>query len=162
MNPLKTSPYFSERGKKIAIVLGLFIGSFIAYRLLKGIVKQSDNREEVQNASNELDAYNENPSTAQKITKFQAQQYANTIFTAINGWATDETSIAKIFYRLFNNADFLAVSKAFGVREISSGYLNPEPDYKATLTEALHIDLSTEEKKKLNDILKKKNIKFRI
>lgn len=162
MTPTPTAPYFSSRGKKIAIVVGVLLGGYIAYRLLKGIVKGSDNREEVQNATTELDQYNQSPATAQKITNFQAQQYANTIFTAINGWATDEISIQKVFWRLTNNADFVAISKAFGIRTISAGYLNPEPDYKATLTEALHIDLDSAEKKSLNNILIKKKIKYRI
>lgn len=157
-----TTPYFSERGKKIAIVVGVVIAGYIVYRLAKGIVKEKDNQKEVQEAYNELDKANQNPSTAQKITKFQAEQYANTIFTAVDGWATDEVAIAKVFNRLYNDADFLAVSKAFGIRKISSGRFNPEPDYKATMTEAIHIDMGTEEKKKLNDILIKKKIKFRI
>jgi hypothetical protein len=162
MATIQTAPYFSSRGKKIAIVVGVLIGGFIVYRILKGIVKGNDNNEEVQLAYNELDVLNQNPATTQKLTKFQAQQYANTIFTAVNGWETDESAIYKIFNRLSNNADFLAVSKAFGNKKISAGYLNPEPDYKATLTEALHIDLDSAEKKIVNDILIKKKIKYRI
>lgn len=157
-----TAPYFSSRGKKIAIVVGLVIGGVIAYRLLKGVIKQKDNRDEVQEAYNELDKLNQSPATAQKISKLQAEQYANVIFTAVDGWATDESAVASVFWRLTNDADFVAVSKAFGIRQISSGRFNPEPDYKATLIEALHIDMSTDEKKKLNDILKKKKIKYRV
>jgi hypothetical protein len=157
-----TAPYFSSRGKKIAIVIGLVIGGVIIYRLLKDVVKQKDNRDEVQEAYNELDKLNQSPATAQKISKLQAEQYANVIFTAVDGWATDETAVANVFWRLTNDADFVAVSKAFGIRLISSGRFNPEPDYKATLIEALHIDMSTDEKKKLNDILKKKKIKYRV
>ena len=156
------APYFSPRGKKIAIVIGALIGVYIIYRLTKGVAKQSSNLTEVQEAYNELDKLNQNPATTQKITTFQAEQYANIIFTAINGWQTDEVAIGKVFYRLNNNADFLAISKAFGVRKISSGYLNPEPDYRATLTEALTIDLSADEKKRLNNILIKKKIKYRV
>ena len=76
-----TAPYFSSRGKKIAIVVGLVIGGVIAYRLLKGVIKQKDNRDEVQEAYNELDKLNQSPATAQKISKLQAEQYANVIFT---------------------------------------------------------------------------------
>ena len=156
------APYFSPRGKKIAIVIGALIGVYIIYKLAKGVVKVKNSMTEVQEAYNELDKLNTNPATTQKITTFQAEQYANIIFTAINGWQTDEVAIGKVFYRLNNNADFLAISKAFGVRKISSGYLNPEPDYRATLTEALTIDLSADEKKTLNNILIKKKIKYRI
>ena len=157
-----TAPYFSSRGKKIAIVVGLVIGGVIAYRLLKGVVKQKDNRDEVQEAYNELDKLNQNPITSQKISKLQAEQYANVIFTAVDGWTTDETAIGKVFYRLTNDADFIAVSKAFGIRNISSGRFNLEPDYKATMIEALHIDMSSDEKSLLNKILVKKKIKYRI
>lgn len=157
-----TAPYFSERGKKIAMVVGLIIGGFIVYRVTKKIIKEKDNREELQEGYNELDKFNQNPSTAQKITNFQAEQYANIIFNAVNGYTTDEDAVGKVFYKLNNNADFLALSKAFGIRKISSGYLNPEPDYKATLTEAITIDFSVTEKKVLNNILAKKKIKFRV
>jgi ABC-type bacteriocin/lantibiotic exporter with double-glycine peptidase domain len=162
LTPTPTAPYFSSRGKKIAILVGVVIAGYIVYRLTKGVVKEKDNRSEVQEAYNELDKMNQTPQTAQTITKFQAEQYANTIFTAVDGWETDEDAIAKVFYRMKNNADFLAVSKAFGIRKISSGRFNPEPDYKATMTEAIHIDMDTDEKKRLNDILIKKKIKFRI
>jgi hypothetical protein len=163
MTPFDKIPTLpSGSGKKVAIVVGVIIAGYIVYRLAKGIIGQKDNRSEVQQASNELESLNQNPQTAQSITKFQAEQFANTIFTAVDGWATDETAIAKVFYRLKNDADFLAVSKAFGIREISSGRFNPEPDYKATMTEAIHIDMDKDEKKLLNDILFKKKIKNRI
>lgn len=161
-NITTVAPYFSPRGKKIAIVIGALIGVYIIYRLTKKVVKEKGNLTEVQEAYNELDNLNNNPATRQKITSFQAEQYANIIFTAVNGWQTDEVAIGKVFYRLSNNADFLAVSKAFGIRKISSGYLNPEPDYRATLTEALTIDLSADEKKRLNTVLQKRKIKYRI
>ena len=156
------APYFSPRGKKIAIVIGALIGVYIIYRVVKGVIKEKGSVQEVQEAYNELDKLNQNPVTVQKITNFQAEQYANTIFTAVNGWQTDELAIAKVFWRLTNNADFLALSKAFGIRKISAGYLNPEPDYRATLTQAISIDLDAEERKKLNDILIKKKLKYRV
>lgn len=160
--PTPTAPYFSSRGKKIAIVVGALIGGYILYKLFKGVQAQKGNLSEVQQAYTELDSLNSNPATGQKITKYQAEQMANVIFTAIDGWGTDENAIAKVFSRMSNNADFLAVSKAFGIRKISSGAWNPEPDYKATMTEALHIDLSDSEKEMLNKILIKKKIKYRI
>ena len=160
--PTPTAPYFSPRGRKIAIVLGAIIGGYILYRLVKGYQTNKGSFQEVQNAFTELDQLNSNPATGQKITKYQATQMANVIFTAINGWGTDENAIAKVFSRLSNNADFLAVTKAFGRRKISSGAWNPEPDYNATMTEALHIDLSDSEKSMLNKILIKKKIKYRV
>ena len=154
--------YFSERGKKTMKLIAIGVGVFLAYKFYKNWKANDGREDEVQQAYNELDLLNQNNATKQKITKYQAEQYANGIYTAVNGYGTDETAIEKIFWRLHNNADFLAVSKAFGIRKISSGYLNPEPDYKGTMTEALHIDLSSYYTTRINNILKKKNIKFRI
>jgi len=160
--PTGGAPFFSNRGKKIVLVIGGIIATVIIFRALKGFVKKQDSREEVREAYNELEQANLSPVTRQKISDFQAQQYANTLFTAMNGYGTDETAIFGVFYKLYNNADFLAVSKSFGVREISSGYLNPEPNTKGTMTECLHSELGYDDRKKVNDILKKKKIKFRI
>jgi hypothetical protein len=80
----------------------------------------------------------------------------------MDGYGTNETAIFGVFYKLFNDADFLAVSKSFGVREISSGYLNPEPNMKGTMTECLHSELAFDDRKKVNDILKAKKIRFRV
>jgi hypothetical protein len=160
--PTGGAPFFSSRGKKIVLVIGGIIAGVIILRALKGFTKKQDSREEVREAYNELEQANTNPSTRQKITPFQAQQYANTLFTAMNGYGTDEVAIYAVFYRLSNDADFLAVSKSFGVREVSSGNLNPEPNMKGTMTECLHNELDWFERNKLNDILKKKKIKFRV
>jgi len=160
--PSGGAPFFSDRGKKIVLVVGAIVAGIIILRATKGFFKRQDSREEVREAYNELEELNNSPATRQKITPFQAQQYANTLFTAMNGYGTDEVAIYGVFYRLTNDADFLAVSKSFGVREISSGTLNPEPNMKGTMTECLHSELAYEDRKKINDILKKKKIRFRV
>jgi hypothetical protein len=155
-------PFFSNRGKKIVLVIGGIIATVVIFRALKGFIKRQDSREEVREAYNELEEMNSSPTTRQKISSFQAQQYANTLFSAMDGYGTNETAIFGVFYKLFNDADFLAVSKSFGVREISSGYLNPEPNMKGTMTECLHSELAFDDRKKVNDILKAKKIRFRV
>ena len=162
INPIGGAPFFSDRGQKILLVVGGVIGAIIIIRALKGFTKKQDSREEVREAYNELEEMNESPTTRQKITAFQAQQYANTIFGAMDGYGTDEVAINGVFYRIFNDADFLAVSKSFGIREISSGRFNPEPNMKGTMTQCLHNELDWEERKTVNNILKKKKIRFRI
>ena len=158
----QTVNYFSPRGKKIAILIGAVVGAYIVYRIAKSVIKGKGASQEVQEANTELDRLNTNPATAQKITEYQAQQMANSIFYAVNGYGTDEEQIYSVFRRMSNNADFIAVSKAFGIRTISTGRFNPDPDYKATMTQALQHDLSTSEKKKVNEILVKKNIRYKI
>lgn len=160
--PSVGAPFFSDRGKKILLAVGAVIGAIVIIRALKGFTSKQDSREEVREAYNELEEMNESPTTRQKITAFQAQQYANSIFGAMNGYGTDEVAIYGVFYRIFNDADFLAVSKSFGIREVSSGRLNPEPNMKGTMTQCLHNEMSFEERKTLNNILKKKKIRFRV
>ena len=41
LTPLPLAPFFSERGKKIAILVGVLLGGYIIYRLVKGVVKAS-------------------------------------------------------------------------------------------------------------------------
>jgi hypothetical protein len=160
--PSGGAPFFSDRGKKILLAVGAVIGAIVIIRSLRGFTQKQDSREEVREAYNELEEMNNNPSTRQKITNFQAQQYANTLFSAMNGYGTDETSILGVFYKIYNDADFLAVSKSYGIREVSSGYLNPEPNMKGTLTECLHSELDAEWRKKINKVLTTKKIRFRV
>lgn len=162
ITPTGGAPFFSDRGKKILIAVGAVIGAIVIIRALRGFTKKQDSREEVREAYNELEDMNQNPATRQKITAFQAQQYANSIFGAMDGYGTDETAILGTFYKIYNDADFLAVSKSFGIREVSSGYLNPEPNMKGTMTQCLHSELDSTYRKKINNILKAKKIRFRI
>lgn len=152
----------SQKAKRTLKIIAIGVGVYVIYRLAKGVVAQKPNQSEVQSVYNELEALNQNNQTRQKITEFQAKSYANSIFTAIDGWGTDEEGIKQIFYKLQNNADFLAVSKAYGVREVSSGAWNPEPNFKGTMTSALKSELSADWVKILNGILKKKNITYRL
>lgn len=168
MNTLNTGgtgnvSYFSERGLKIVMLIGGAIGLVVLYRALGGFIAQQSAMRENQDASNELDKLNENPHTKQKITKYQAQQIANAIFTAMDGYTTNENAIYTSFRQLKNNADFLAVSKAFGTRKISSGRWNfVVNDMEGTLTQCLQDELGDDERKKVNEILKSKKIRFRI
>lgn len=91
--------------------------------------------------------------------------WASAIAQAIFGAGTDFKTIYDIFNRLQNNTDFLMLQKAWG---------NPKrqvyPDWfvfystgrKFTLAEALRDDCSAEEIKKLNAVLKRKGIKYKI
>lgn len=103
----------------------------------------------------ELYKLNQNSSTRQKISNKKAIKYANSIFTAIDGLLTKLEDIYSVFSNLCNDADYLAVSKAFGVRTMI-------PNQKATMEQALHADLDLYERKSLNDILSSKGIKYKI
>lgn len=154
--------YFSERGLKIVMLVGGAIGLVVLYRTLSGFVSEQSGRRENQSASNELDKLNENPATRQKLSGYQAEQLANAIHTAMDGYGTNEDAIYVAFRQLKNNADFLAVTKAYGVRKVSSGQWSVVGDMKGTLTQCLQDELDSDERKKVNEILKARNIRFRI
>lgn len=154
--------YFSERGLKIVMLVGGAIGLVVLYKALSGFISNQNGRQEVQGASDELDRLNQNPATRQKLSGYQAEQLSNAIFTAMDGYTTNEDAIYVAFRQMKNNADFLAVSKAFGIREVSSGQWNPASNMKGTLTQCLQDELDSDERKKVNEILKARNIRFRI
>jgi len=159
----QTVNYFqSEKGKKVLKLALIIVAGYIAYRVVKSVVKTTPQREEEQAGSNELDLLNQNSDTKQKITKQQAQSYANVLWTAMDGYGTDENAIYGVFYRLSNNADYLALSNAYGTRTVSSGRLNPEPNYRGTMSGALHSELDNEIVKKINAILTRKKITYKI
>ena len=154
--------YFSERGLKIVMLVGGAIGLVVLYKALSGFVSNQNGRQEIQGASDELDRLNQSPATRQKMSGYQAEQTANAIFTAMDGWDTNVDAINVAFRQMKNNADFLAVSKAFGTRKISSGQWNPVNDMKGTMTQCLQDELKVSERAKVNDIMRARNIRFRI
>ena len=87
---------------------------------------------------------------------------SNAMFTAMDGWGTNEDAIYVAFRQMRNNADFLAVTKAFGTREVDSGQWSTIKNMKGTLTQCLQDELDSDERKKVNEILKARNIRFRI
>ena len=145
-------------------VVGLAVGIYIVYRLVKGASQFAQDqpfRSEEQQTANELQKLNQNPYTKQKLSDAQAKSYANKLFQAMKGLGTDEQQIYSVFYKLQNNADFLAIQNAFGTKTVNSGnYFIP--DVRGTMVTCLSSELDIDETKKVNDILKAKKIKFRI
>jgi hypothetical protein len=130
---------------KGAIAVGVVAGvAFIGYKIFKALQKgqeTKDSKEEVQAAEQELKNLNQNPASKQTLSTTDAKSIANTIFEAMQGYGTNETVITQQLLRLKNQADWLAVNAEWGVREISSGYLNIEPNFKGTLSAALTSEL---------------------
>lgn len=151
---------------KIAVqVLGISLIAYVTYKIIKKINQAPVDRPNVsenQQTSNELQMLNQNPSTKQKITNSQAFSMANSIFQAMAGLGTDEDAIISQFYLLTNNADYLALQKAFGTRNIPSGSIVFVSDFKGTLAPALRNELSATDCSRINNILKAKKIKYRV
>lgn len=150
---------------KGVIAIGLLAGTaYIVRKLMKapGEIKAGQgNRQEDKSWNQQFDKLNTNPATKATIDKAQMTSYANSLFTAMDGYGTDESGIMRIIDSLKNDADFAGVSAAYGVREVSSGAWNPEPNYKGTLSGALASELSASWVSALNATLAKKGIKYK-
>lgn len=153
-------------------VIGVLIVGGVAYLLYKAfkggkqVIDTKGAREESRAVAQELDKLNENPATKQKLTKSEALEVANAMHTAMDGWGTDSGKLASAFLRLKNQADWLAVSNAWGVRELSSGKFNPEKNLVGTLPQALASELGTTDASvwvpKMNQYLAKVGIRYRL
>lgn len=149
---------------------GIFIGSAIiltvvVYQLSKRTNQFFDdqvNRDENQSTANELELLNKNPATRQKMSDSQAKGYANSIYASMGGLGTDEQAIKDIFYHVKNDADFLAIKKAFGTRTVWSGTPFFVSDVRGTMIPLLRNELSAYWIGLINKILIDKKIKYRI
>jgi|688.fasta_scaffold218536_3 hypothetical protein len=156
---------------KGVIAVGVLAGvGFIVYKLYQkaqDVQEVKDSKEEVKEVEKELNDLNKNPNTKQTLSVSDAKAIANNIFTAMDGYGTDEVAILKQLIKLKNQADWLAIRAEWGVREVSSGRGNPEPNFKGTLEAALTSELGdTPEdivvKKKVNEHFAKVGITARI
>jgi len=91
--------------------------------------------------------------------------WASAIAQAIFGAGTDFKTIYDIFNRLKNNTDFLMLQKAWGnpKRQVyPDWFIFYSTGFKMTLSEALRDDCSAAEIRKLNSVLERKGIKYKI
>jgi len=79
------------------------------------------------------------------------------------GAGTDEDTIYNILRKLKTNDDWLQLQKVYGVRDYVDYTYNPfGSTSKINLVESLNQELGGSEKNKVNQILKSKNITYRI
>lgn len=89
-------------------------------------------------------------------TAAQYSDMADSLFTAMDGYGTNEDKIYAVFNKLRNDADFIKLDQAFGVRGATDDLFG---FYAATDLQGWIIDdLDSSEITKLNNILRKKGI----
>ena len=145
-----------------AIALG--ITAYLVVRLFrsgKQFIEDKPFDTETQETANELQILNQNPSTKQTISNSQAMAFANKIYSCMNGKGTYEEELIGVFNHLKNNADFLAVNKAYGTRTVYSKTYFVD-DYRGTMLGAIADELDVYYIKRINAILAKKGIKRRV
>lgn len=145
----------------IAIIIVLIIVVICVVRGVKGFEARKGARKENRAVDQELKDL-EKSGNGPTISSAQAYTYANSLHTAMDGYGTDWASIKSVFEAVRNNADVISISSAYGIREVSSGQWNPEPNIKGTLTQCLTSELDDSEKEEIKTILKGKGITFQI
>ncbi len=125
----------------VAVTVTAGVGLYLIYRSLKKAKNEADAKAEVNAVKNELTELNKTPDKKQTLTPAQAKAMSNVLFGAMDGYGTNVVAISKQLFQLKNQADWLAVSDAYGVKTLSSGKLNPEPDFVGTLNAALSNEL---------------------
>jgi len=172
-------------------IIALGVTAYLVVRLFKGGKQFIDDKPfntEAQETANELQVLNQNPSTKQTISNSQAMAFANKIyscmngkgtyeeeligvcqamafankiFSCMNGKGTYEEELIGVFNHLKNNADFLAVNKAYGTRTVLSKTYFVD-DFRGTMLGAIADELDVSYIKRINAILAKKGIKRRV
>ena len=166
---------------KGAIVVGGVIATYYLVRLVvklpSMISRGSKDRKEDSAWNQEFDQLNQGDERA-TLTKAEFLAMASSIHRAMDGYGTDEETIYDAFRRIKNDTDFAGLMAAYGKRTISSGRGNIfQADFKGRLIPALRDELGTDypytegltawlkgtdEAKKVNSILKKNGVTYRI
>lgn len=142
----------------VTIVVGVGYGIYKISKFKTKTRDQEGAKDQVKTEISELS--NSQKSKPATLTKSQAESIANACHVAMDGYGTDEAQVVAQLKKIKNNTDFLLVSTSYGVRKVSSGHLNPEPDFVGTLSGALHNELSQSWLDKINKDLKSKSIKY--
>ncbi len=153
-------PQWAKGVIAIAVVGGVGIVIYSIYKKIQSQRDEKGNKQENIQAKNELDNLIK-IGIKPTYSESQYSSYANTLWSAMNGYGTDEDIIMRVFANLKNDADFVSLSAAYGTRTISSGLGNPEPNYRGTLSCALASELSNSKIKDINKSMSKKGIKYK-
>jgi hypothetical protein len=154
----KELPTWAKGVVALIVVGGAGVIIYTIYKKVANIVGDKNDRQQLAAEKDELS----NIKPPATISKGQAEAMANAIFTALDGYASDEDAVNTQFSKLKNNADWLLLSQAYGTREVSSGRLNPAPNYTGTLIGALNDELSASERAEANAILRKNGVTYTI
>ncbi len=95
------------------------------------------------------------------LTDLQAEQIANKLQTAFDGYGSDNKAILQLFGQVLNEYDLTNIRKFYGIRKISSGRGNIAPDFTGTLDQTIVEEMSQKEIAAINLLLAKKGIRNR-
>lgn len=136
-------------------------GGYLLYRQIKSELKAK-----FQEKKNEkLFEEEKNPKIKLTYKPSQYVTWADKLEDAILGTTfnnTDEDAIYKVMYYLKSNNDWLELNKAYGIRKWYNSNIPFHQGTNKNLLAALQADLDTDEKSKVNKILKSNGITYSI
>lgn len=149
---------------KGVIVVGL-VGAALwgGYRIYKAInaAKDKEHSEDEKNKKDDELKKLLNSGHVTSAPDSQFQTWANDLEKALSGCWVDVDTLMMVITKLKNgNVDWLALNKAFGVREIKGCML--AANQKVTLSEALNWKLIGSEGESVNKILEKQGITYKL
>jgi len=155
----KAGLFFKEYYKPITYVgIGITVSYFLARALQKFTVESKRLQDEKKAVETELSkAVKEKPLS---YPESQYNSFARVIQIAGFDVGTDEAAIYNVFRSLKNNADYLALSQAWGkpTRKVYEWGIGRD----MTLQQFIRWEMDQKEVAKINAILKSKKIKYRI
>jgi len=161
MGSFNSLPSWAKGTIAVAGTLTVLVGGYFAIRGIKRAVQSIKNNSESRNVRGDLSDLNSNKTTKQTISDSQASGFASRVFVALNGNGTDESAIYDVFTNVKNDADVLAIIKAFGTKKLTNSLLWDTVVYEGGLAGAIQDEFDSSEIEKLNSILAGKDIKYR-
>jgi len=142
-------------------------GVAIVYFTTKSIIKSIKKKKEEQDNKDLLDATErekrelDKQGIKQVVSNAQLEAFSQKLVEAFNDCGTTEASVYAVFNGLKNKADLMQLIKIYGTRPYSGCLLQGEfGDMSYTLPRAIESELDSAETKKVNDILRRKNIDY--
>ena len=155
-------PKWAKGVVAVALIGGIAYGVYAITKAIKNREENKEDKEEQKDWTSEEEKINKDPKRKATLSPAALSSKANKIFSAMDGYGTDAEAIVSVFRSLKTDGDFVGLQKAFGIRTIDSGYLNPAPNFRGTLTAAITDELSNYYKQRINKILTDKKIKYRV
>jgi len=142
-------------------------GVAIVYFTTKSIIKSIKKKKQEQDDNDLLDASErerrelDKQGIKQVVSNAQLEAFSQKLAEAFNDCGTTEASVYAVFNGLKNKADLMQLIKIYGKRPYSGCLLQGEfGDMNYTLPRAIESELDSAEMKKVNDILRRKNIDY--
>lgn len=147
------------KGTVVVLVVGASLGALYgSYILIRDYIKKKKEEKLLKSVNNALAVLASHGITP-TLTDAQYKIYADKIDECMQGYGTCNAWMQP-FEAMTNDADILKLIEAFGVRTISSGKYNPEPDLLGDLPKVLVSELTAGHLQDLNTLLKSKNLSY--